>query len=98
MADQKYSEIKVVRVGTAKTKDGRTFTTYKTIIKEDNRNKLIDLCFTRDVRNTPTEPCIIRVPDGKWNISRRELYPRCWVKEILEILPLPQKEEENPFI
>lgn len=95
MADQKYSEIKVVRVGTAKTKDGRTFATFKTIIKG---NKLMDLCFTRDVRNVPTEPCIIRVPDGKWNISRQGLYPRCWVKEILETIPLPQKEEENPFI
>lgn len=95
MADQKYSEIKVVRVGTAKTKDGRAFATYKTLI---TGNKLIDLCFTRDVRNVPTEPCIIRVPDGKWNISRTGLYPRCWVKEVIEILPLPQKEEENPFI
>ena len=93
--EQKYSEIKVVRVGKAKTAAGNEFTTYKTLIVG---NKLLDLKFTRQVKNAPEEPCIIRVADGKWNIDRTGLYPVCWVKEILEILPLPVKEVENPFI
>lgn len=95
MAEVKYSEIKVVRVGETKNAAGNTFPVYKTIIKG---NKLLDLCFTKAVKNKPEEPCIIRVPDGQWNISRSGLYPKVWVKEILEIVPLPKKEEENPFI
>lgn len=95
---EKYSEIKVVRVGEAESKDGHKFPVYKTMIKDKQRNKLIDVRFTRDVTNRPTEPCIIRVADKKWNIDRSGLYPICWVKEILEIVPLPEKEVENPFI
>lgn len=91
----KFSEIKVVKVSEAQTKDGRKFPVYKTIIKG---NKTMDLCFTQAVKNRPEKPCIIRVPDGKWNIDRSGLYPKCWVKEILEELPLPVKEQENPFI
>ena len=96
MAENKgYSEIKVVRIGEAENKDGKKFSTYKTVIAG---NKLMDLCFVRTVKNTPEEPCIIVVEDGKWNIDRKSLYPRVWVKEIKEIKPLPRKEEENPFI
>lgn len=93
-----YTEIKVVRVSTATTKDGRKFPVFKTQIRENNKDKVIDLCFVSTVKNIPTEPCIIRVPKGSWNISRSGLYPKCWVKEIAEIVPLPVKEEENPFI
>lgn len=95
---EKYSEIKVIRVLEAKTKDGETFPTFKTMIKDKQHNKLIDLRFTKEVKNLPTERCIIRVADKKWNIDRSGLYPVCWVKEILEIVPFPDKEEENPFI
>lgn len=95
MAEVKFSEIKVVKVSEAQTKDGRKFPVYKTIIKG---NKTMDLCFTQAVKNRPEKPCIIRVADGKWNIDRSGLYPKCWVKEILEELPLPIKEQENPFI
>lgn len=92
---EKYSEIRVVKVSEAQTKDGRKFPVYKTVIKG---NKLLDLAFTQAVKNRPTEPCILRVADGKWNIDRSGLYPKCWVKEIMEIVPLPAKEVENPFI
>lgn len=95
MAEKGYSEIKVVKVSEAQTKDGRKFPVYKTIIKG---NKTMDLCFTQAVKNRPEHPCIIRVPGGKWNIDRSGLFPRCWVKEILEEIPLPVKEQENPFI
>lgn len=98
MAEVKYTEIKVVRVSTATTKDGRKFPTFKTLIKDGNKEKCIDLSFVSTVKNLPTEPCIIKVENGKWNISKAGLYPKCWVKEIAEILPLPVKEEENPFI
>ena len=98
MAEVKYTEIKVVRVSTATTKDGRKFPVFKTQIKDQGKEKVIDLCFVSTVKNLPTEPCILKVAKGNWNISRSGLYPKCWVKEIAEIVSLPGKEEENPFI
>lgn len=92
------TEIKVVRVSQATTKDGRKFPVFKTQIKEQGKEKVIDLCFVSTVKNLPTKPCIIKVSRENWNISRSGLYPKCWVKAIDEIIDLPEKEEENPFI
>lgn len=69
---------------TATTKDGRNFNTFKGVQKD---GKLIDVKFTKDVKNVPNESGIIVVPVDKINIDKNRKYPVCWVKEIKEFEP-----------
>ena len=79
------------------TKEGKKFNSYKAVQKD---GKLIDLRFTKAVKNAPTEDCIIVVKEENVNIDKSRLYPRCWVKEIEETLEYVSKapsSEELPF-
>lgn len=68
----------------ATTKDGRNFDTFKGVQKD---GKLIDVKFTKDVKNVPQESGIIHVLPEKVNIDKNRKYPVCWVKEIKEFEP-----------
>lgn len=83
-------EIKIAQVKEVTTKDGKKFTAYKAVAKN---NKLIDCRFTRDVEEKakPTEPCVIVVDDESSSVDTRGQYPVLWVRKIDEIKPLPKK-------
>lgn len=66
-------------VGSAKTKEGKKFTTYKVLTKE---GKKIDCRFTKAVKNIPEKSCYIHVEDKNINLDSQRLYPCFWVKQI----------------
>lgn len=74
-----------------KLDDGREFDTYKAVQKD---GKIVDLKFTRDVKNLPTEDCYIVVAGDKINLAKKREYPCFWVKEVSEIIPFEKQEED----
>lgn len=85
-------EFKIIEVKEIKTQDGETFNAFKTV---DKTGKKMDVSFTRDCDNIPTEPCIIVVPDGKCNVDISRRFPRLWVKEVEEIKELAFVAKDN---
>lgn len=61
------------------TADGRNFDTYKAVEKS---GKLVDLKFTKDVKNMPNESGFIYVENDKINLSNKSKYPVYWVKGV----------------
>ena len=70
------------------TKDGKSFDTFKAVQKD---GKLIDCKFTRDVKNLPTESCMMFVEKENINVNRSGKYPVVWVKKV-------EKYEESKTI
>lgn len=74
--------------------EGKKFNAYKTFMAN---GKKIDVKFTRDVKVTPDENCVIVVEHDNWNIDRNRKYPCIWVKGIKEVKPIEttrNKEED----
>ena len=94
MEEQKnVYEIKVV-VKEAKTKEGKTFNTYRVVEKT---GKLVDLRFRKDVKNVPTETCIMVVDKKDIHLDSKREYPCYWVKAIQELKPIELNTKELPF-
>lgn len=87
-------KIKVIEVTEITPKSGSKFTAFKTV---DKNGKKMDLKFTRDSRNIPSEPCEIIVDDTQANVDKNRQYPCLWVKDVLEIRPLPRKSNMADF-
>jgi len=81
----KELKIKVSQVKDCTTKDGRKFKAYRCV---GSNGDTMDLKFTRDCHNVPTERCWILVDSDKVNVSRRGEYPVTWVKDINRVEPL----------
>lgn len=71
-------------IGTASTKDGKKFTTYKAV-KADG--KLMDCRFTKAVGPIPESFGSIVVDESACNVDRNRKYPVLWVKEVKEFVP-----------
>lgn len=70
-----------VLVEQKKTKEGRSFNTYKAVTKN---GALVDLKFRREVPGNllPTEKSIIVVHPDNINEARNTLYPTWWVAKV----------------
>lgn len=80
-----YEKIKIVKTEEKTSKTGNKFRIYKTI--DPDTGRMIDLRFTKAVKNTPEERCFVIVPEGGANIDRTKEYPICWVKKLAKIQP-----------
>ena len=70
---------------------GKKFDAYRAV---QNHGVLIDCHFRREVANIPCENFLMRVDASKMNVSHKYEYPRLWVSEVIEFLPV-KREEEN---
>lgn len=86
--------VKIIEVKEVTPKNGQKFNAFKTV---DKNGKKMDVKFTRDCRNVPTEPCEIIVDDSAANVDTNRLYPCLWIKDVLEIKPLPRKSNMADF-
>lgn len=75
-------KIKIIEVKDVTLEDGKKFKAYKTV---DKKGKKMDVRFTRDVHNLPTEACTIVVSPDKCNVATNRVYPILWVQEIIRI-------------
>lgn len=82
---ENVKKIRVI-VGTAKTKDGRTFNTYKAVQKGGH---LCDCKFRKEVKNLPEKACIMVVKKDNINMQKNSLYPVLWVKAVESYEELP---------
>jgi len=92
-----FAEIELyVRQVEVTDEDGKTrkFNAYHTY---DNRNHRLDVGFPQDVKNVPTENCVIRFKRSMANVDRARRFPKLWVKEIIEIKSLPEPKDTLPF-
>lgn len=91
-----YDKIKIVKTEIIESKKtGNKFRVYKTTDPENG--KIIDLRFTREVKNAPEERCYIIVPEGGSNIDRSKEYPICWVKEVSRVVPFASEKKDTGF-
>lgn len=86
--------VKIIDVKEVTPKSGQKFNAFKTV---DKNGKKMDVKFTRDCRNVPTEPCEIVVDDSAANVDTNRQYPCLWIKDVLEIKPLPRKSNMAEF-
>lgn len=91
--DVKVLEIKVI-VREYETKEGKKFNAFKAV---QNNGKLIDLKFTRTVKNVPEQNCIIKVLPENVNIDKTRQFPVLWCKKVEEII-VPKYETSNEVI
>lgn len=77
---------------------GKNFDAYRAVSKDGT---LMDCHFRRAVANIPSENFLMRVDASKMNVSRKYEYPRLWVSEVIEFLPVQRietpDEEDLPF-
>lgn len=74
--------------------EGKKFTTYKAIAKG---GRLMDVRFTRDCKNKPTEKCEILVKPENANVDTTRQYPILWIKDVEEIRPLERKNNTDEY-
>lgn len=86
--------VKIIEVKEVTPKNGQKFNAFKTV---DKNGKKMDVKFTRDCRNVPTEPCEVVVDDSMANVDTNRQYPCLWIKDVLEIKPLPRKSNMADF-
>ena len=86
--------VKIIDVKEVTPPTGQKFKAYKTV---DKNGKKMDVKFTRECRNVPTEPCEIIVDDRQANVDTNRQYPCLWVKDVVEIKPLPRKSNMADF-
>jgi len=85
MAEQKTRTFSIVP-GTAKTKDGRTFRTYKAVTRNGT---FMDAKFRKEIPQDtlPSDVFDVVVDDRDWNVDRNRMYPVLWIKAAVEIIP-----------
>ena len=81
-------------VATAKTKEGKEFTTYKVVTKEGEK---VDCRFTKTCKNIPERSCFIHVLEDNINRDNKRLYPCFWVKKIEAVEELPQDNKLDKY-
>lgn len=86
--------VKIIEVKEVTPPTGQKFKAFKTV---DKNGRKMDVKFTRDCRNIPSEPCEIIVDDSQANVDINRQYPCLWVKDVVEIKPLPRKSNMADF-
>lgn len=86
--------VKIIEVKEVTPPTGQKFKAFTTV---DKNGRKMDVKFTRDCRNIPTEPCEIIVDDRQANVDTNRQYPCLWVKDVVEIKPLQHKSNMADF-
>ena len=73
-------KFKIIEVKEITTQDGKKFNAYKTLAKGGRK---MDVRFTRDCKNPPTEPSIIVCNEEDANVDTTRQYPILWIKSII---------------
>lgn len=84
-------EIKIY-VEERKTKDGRAFNSFKAISKNGRK---ITCKFTKDVKNVPTENCVITVAAGAAELNTSGEFPVLWIRAIENVKPMRELKTES---
>lgn len=82
----------IVKVGTKS--DGKKFDYYKTSLEN---GKLMDVRFTKDVKNVPSKTCFIYVNEKDINLDSKREYPCYWVKHIESVEEIEYTNNDLPF-
>lgn len=82
----------IVKQGTKK--DGKAFDYFKTA---DENGKLMDVRFTKDVKNVPSKTCFILVDEKDINLDSKREYPCYWIKHIVDIQEIAYTNNDLPF-
>ena len=69
-------------VGTAKTKEGKPFKTFKVITQDGEK---VDCRFTQDCQNIPSASAYLYVKENNINRDTRKLYPCFWIKNVEKV-------------
>lgn len=75
-----------------KTKEGKAFRAYKAVTVD---GKLMDVSFTREVKNLPEKNCIIEVANENMNLDKNRKFPKLWVKKIESIKEFQKQEHDK---
>ena len=86
--------IKIIEAKEITPANGRKFMAFKTV---DKNGKKMDVKFTRDCKNVPSECCELIVDASQANVDTNRQYPCLWIKEVLEIKPLERKSNMADF-
>lgn len=81
-------KFKIIEVKQVETKDGKKFKAYKTIGKN---GKKMDVRFTQECNNVPTEPCTIVCDENECNVDTSRVYPILWVKNVIRLEAFERK-------
>lgn len=90
--DMEIVEAEVIVTGITTMKDGKEnkFNAYKIFTKT---GKKMDLKFVRDLKNLPTENCIMVVKRSALNLDNTRKFPCIWCREEpIEFKPLPVRD------
>ena len=76
------------------TKDGsnKKFDAYRAVQKDGT---LLDCRFRMCVKGIPTENFLMRVNSADINISNKYEYPRLWVSNVLDFMPIEAQHAED---
>ena len=87
-------KFRITEVKEITTQDGKKFNAYKTIAKN---GKKMDVRFTRDVKNTPTQPCMIVCNEEDANVDVSRQYPILWIKNIIRTEDYEKKSNLSDY-
>lgn len=90
----KELKIRVTEVKPIVTAEGKKFTAYKVLTKD---GRIMDCKFRQEVKNLPTEPCIMIVDSDKCNVSTNRQYPVLWVQEVKSIEDIVKESNSEAF-
>jgi len=93
----KELELKVEEVEYEDNGKKKKFNSYKVLT---NEGRYMDLRFRKEVKDLPTEDCIIKVKVKNLSVDRNRKYPRTWVHAVESIEPLydPKNNSDDlPF-
>lgn len=75
-----------------KTKDGRSFDTYKTTSKN---GRLMDVKFRKEVKDLPSGNCYAIIDVDNMNIDKNREYPVLWVSQVESYETLENNSKEQ---
>ncbi len=84
-AIEKEYTIKILTREVKKSDGKGTFTAFKCV---ENDGTLVDLSFTKAVKNIPTENGMLTVKASNINKQTNKHYPKYWVKDVEKFEPL----------
>lgn len=87
-------KFKIIEVNEITTKDGKKFKAYKTIGKGGRK---MDVRFTRDCNNVPTEACVVVVNEENCNVDTTRQYPILWIKSVERIEGFERKNNTSDY-
>ena len=87
-------KFKIIEVTDITTKDGKKFKAYKTLA---NGGRKMDVRFTRDCQNIPTQPCVVVCNEEDCNVDNTRQYPILWIKNVQAIEDFERKNNVSEY-